>query len=41
MPQPPSPIAFVDLKAQQARLRDRIEARFAAVLDHGAYINGP
>jgi dTDP-4-amino-4,6-dideoxygalactose transaminase len=40
-PQPPSPIAFVDLKAQQARIRSRIEARFAAVLDHGAYINGP
>jgi len=39
--QPPSPIAFIDLKAQQARIRDRIEARFQAVLDHGAYINGP
>lgn len=41
MPQPPSPIAFIDLKAQQARIRARIEARFSAVLDHGAYINGP
>ena len=41
MPAPPTPIAFIDLKAQQARVRGRIEARFAAVLDHGAYINGP
>ena len=41
MAQPPSPIAFVDLKAQQARLRGGIEARFKTVLDHGAYINGP
>jgi dTDP-4-amino-4,6-dideoxygalactose transaminase len=41
MPQPPSPIAFIDLKAQQARVRERIDARFKAVLDHGAYINGP
>ncbi len=35
------PVAFIDLKAQQARIRDRIEARFQAILDHGAYINGP
>ena len=41
MPQPPSPIAFIDLKAQQARIRKAVEARFSAVLDHGAYINGP
>lgn len=41
MPTPPSPIAFVDLPAQQARIRSRIEARFTAILDHGAYINGP
>ena len=41
MPTPPATIAFIDLKAQQARIRDRIEARFTAVLDHGAYINGP
>ncbi len=41
MAQPPAPIAFIDLKAQQARIRGRIEARFAAVLDQGAYINGP
>ncbi|MEL6640129.1 MAG: DegT/DnrJ/EryC1/StrS family aminotransferase [Pseudomonadota bacterium] len=32
---------FVDLAAQQTRLRDRIDARIAAVLDHGAYIMGP
>ena len=41
MPTPPEPIAFIDLKAQQARIRDRIEARFRAVLDHGTYIAGP
>jgi dTDP-4-amino-4,6-dideoxygalactose transaminase len=41
MPSPPSPIAFIDLKAQQARIRPAVEARFKAVLDHGAYINGP
>jgi len=38
---PDGPIAFVDLKAQQARIRDRIEARLRAVLDHGRYILGP
>ncbi len=36
-----APIAFIDLKAQQAGIRDRIEARLKAVLDHGQYINGP
>ncbi len=36
-----SPIAFIDLKAQQKPIRERIEARLKAVLDHGAYINGP
>ena len=41
MASPPEPIAFIDLKAQQARIRDRIEARFKTVLDHGAYIGGP
>ena len=41
MPAPPSPIAFIDLEAQQARIRPEIEARFATILDHGAYINGP
>jgi dTDP-4-amino-4,6-dideoxygalactose transaminase len=41
MATPPSPIQFIDLKAQQARIRDRVEARFQQILDHGAYINGP
>lgn len=35
------PIAFIDLKAQQALIREQIEARFKRVLDHGQYINGP
>lgn len=34
-------IAFIDLKAQQRRIRSRIEARLKAVLDHGRYIAGP
>ena len=34
-------IPFIDLKAQQSRLRSDIDARLAAVLDHGAYIMGP
>jgi len=34
-------IPFIDLAAQQARIRDKIEAGFGAVLDHGAYIMGP
>jgi dTDP-4-amino-4,6-dideoxygalactose transaminase len=34
-------IAFIDLKAQQRRIRARIEARLKAVLDHGKYIAGP
>ena len=34
-------IAFIDLKAQQRRIRQRIEARLKAVLDHGRYIAGP
>ena len=41
MATPPEPIAFIDLKAQQARIREKIDARFKAVLDHGAYIGGP
>ena len=32
---------FVDLAAQQERIRDRIEANIHAVLDHGQYIMGP
>ncbi len=32
---------FIDLAAQQARIRDRIDAAIARVLDHGQYVNGP
>ncbi len=32
---------FIDLAAQQARIRERIDARIRAVLDHGQYIMGP
>jgi dTDP-4-amino-4,6-dideoxygalactose transaminase len=32
---------FIDLKVQQAQIRDKIDARIATVLDHGAYILGP
>ena len=34
-------IPFIDLKAQQARIRDDVDARLKTVLDHGAYIMGP
>ena len=34
-------IPFIDLKSQQARIRDKIDTGLAAVLDHGAYIMGP
>jgi len=34
-------IAFIDLQAQQARIRGKIEAGFQKLLDHGAYIMGP
>lgn len=34
-------IAFIDLAAQQRRLRPRIDAAIAKVLDHGAYVMGP
>lgn len=34
-------IDFIDLKAQQARLRPQIDSAIAAVLDHGQYILGP
>jgi dTDP-4-amino-4,6-dideoxygalactose transaminase len=34
-------LPFVDLKAQQQRLGDRIGARIGAVLDHGRFILGP
>lgn len=32
---------FIDLSAQQRRIRDHIEARIKKVLDHGQYIMGP
>jgi dTDP-4-amino-4,6-dideoxygalactose transaminase len=32
---------FIDLSAQQKRIRGTIEKRIAAVLDHGKYIMGP
>jgi UDP-2-acetamido-2-deoxy-ribo-hexuluronate aminotransferase len=32
---------FIDLAAQQERIRERIEANIAAVLNHGKYIMGP
>lgn len=34
-------INFIDLAAQQARLKERIDAAIAAVLAHGQYILGP
>ncbi len=34
-------IAFVDLARQQARIRDRVDAAIARVLDHGQFIMGP
>ena len=36
-----APVPFVDLAAQQARLRPAIDAAIARVLDHGAYVMGP
>jgi UDP-2-acetamido-2-deoxy-ribo-hexuluronate aminotransferase len=38
---PVSPIPFVDLQAQYARLKPEIDARMATVLDHGRFIMGP
>jgi UDP-2-acetamido-2-deoxy-ribo-hexuluronate aminotransferase len=34
-------LQFIDLAAQQKRIRDKIEANIKAVLDHGKYIMGP
>lgn len=34
-------IQFIDLAAQQRRIRDSVEHRMKAVLDHGKYIMGP
>jgi dTDP-4-amino-4,6-dideoxygalactose transaminase len=35
------PIALFDMKAQQALIRAELDQRLAAVLDSGAFINGP
>ena len=35
------PIAFIDLAAQQRRIRPQIDAAIARVLAHGAYVMGP
>jgi dTDP-4-amino-4,6-dideoxygalactose transaminase len=32
---------FIDLAAQQQRIKDKIDARIARVLEHGSYIMGP
>ncbi|MCP4214369.1 MAG: aminotransferase DegT, partial [bacterium] len=32
---------FIDLMAQQRRIREKIEANIKKVLDHGKYIMGP
>ena len=37
---PPSPIPFIDLASQYARLKTDIDARIHAVLDHNQYILG-
>lgn len=34
-------IPFIDLAAQQSRIRPRIDAAIKRVLDHGQYVNGP
>jgi dTDP-4-amino-4,6-dideoxygalactose transaminase len=34
-------MAFIDLAAQQRRIRDKIDAAIARVLDSGAYVMGP
>lgn len=39
--QPTSPIPFIDLAAQQARLGTRVHEAMAKVLAHGQYILGP
>ena len=36
-----SSLPFIDLKAQYAALKPRIDARIQRVLDHGQYIMGP
>lgn len=34
-------IPFIDLKAQYKAIKSSVDARIQAVLDHGAYVNGP
>src|ERR1700709_479902 len=34
-------IAFIDLAAQQRRIRPAVDAAIAKVLDHGGYVMGP
>jgi dTDP-4-amino-4,6-dideoxygalactose transaminase len=41
VPASAGPISFIDLKAQQALIRDQIDAAITRVLDHGGYIMGP
>ena len=36
-----TPLQFIDLAAQQATIRDKLDAAIARVLDHGQYIMGP
>ena len=36
-----TPLPFIDLKAQYARLKPSIDARLQRVLDHGQYVLGP
>ena len=36
-----SMIEFIDLKSQQARIKDKIDAAIQRVMDHGQYILGP
>lgn len=38
---PEEPIALIDLKAQQARIRSKLDGAMQRVLDHGQYIMGP
>ena len=37
----PPTMEFIDLKAQQSRIRQQLERRISKVLDHGWYIMGP
>ena len=32
---------FIDLKTQQARIKDTLDANIQKVLSHGAYVMGP